>query len=136
MDRKRTAALNAHEVSVLIDLLESRPDLISGKLGGSYPNVAAVRMAWEEVASQLNILGSGVIRTGLEIKKKWIDLKYRTKRKASEISQATLQRGGGPPFAQKLSDVELKIMALIGRTCVEGVCGQEFDSTYVQLKVS
>jgi hypothetical protein len=84
---------------------------------------------WDNVASIVNACGLGLERTGPQIKNKWMDLKYRTKKKASVLKNDLLKTGGGPRKEKPLTDIEQRILALIGETCVSGIQGLDFDST-------
>ncbi|XP_035233996.1 myb-related transcription factor, partner of profilin-like isoform X1 [Stegodyphus dumicola] len=126
---QRSSNFSVRELEVLVNSLESYKELVSGELGKSYANLNEQKEAWSEIAEILNSVGLGVKRTGQQVKNKWIDLKSRTKKKAAKIKNNHFGTGGGPSTNMKLSYVEEKVLALIGKTCVEGITSLEFDTS-------
>lgn len=66
--------------------------------------------------------------------KYWHVLKCRTKSKAADMRRSHGSTGGGPNKATPLSDLEERIVAIIGKVAVEGIAEVRipFDvSTYL-----
>lgn len=51
----------------------------------------------------------------------WSDLKNNTKKKASRLYRAAQGTGGGPPSNLKLSDLEQRVLSLVGTQAATGI---------------
>ncbi|XP_062598292.1 uncharacterized protein LOC134259714, partial [Saccostrea cucullata] len=63
-------------------------------------------------------------RTSAEIIKKWRDISSQTKKKEAHYRRELVRTGGGPaPAPVNSSDIGQKVVAIIGKTSIEGVEG-------------
>lgn len=111
---------------MLVSLLEERRELVTGEVGGTYATSSDLRKAWEEVTNAVNSVG-GMRRTIVEIKDKWMCLKCRTKKKAQALQLRRSPQQPGVdldllPKKEPLTAVEERIIELIGRPLVYGIC--------------
>ncbi|XP_047033905.1 uncharacterized protein LOC124640263 isoform X2 [Helicoverpa zea] len=80
---------------------------------------------WEELAQLLNSDGSGDSKTVDKWKKVWSDYKNNTKKKAARLHRAASGTGGGPAMHIKLSDLELRVLNMIGAQVATGLAVAE-----------
>ncbi|CAG9840812.1 unnamed protein product [Diabrotica balteata] len=77
--------------------------------------------------------GSSYIKLTESIQKKracikvWIDLKNKVKKKDSVIRNSRTQTGGGPPLKGILTDLEERIIRIIGDTAIYGLSSSRDD---------
>ncbi|CAG5047258.1 unnamed protein product [Parnassius apollo] len=69
---------------------------------------------WEKLAQLLNSDGSGGTKSTEKWKKVWSDYKNNTKKKAARLHKAAKGTGGGPAIHGKLTDLEQRVLNLIG----------------------
>ncbi|XP_035225631.1 myb/SANT-like DNA-binding domain-containing protein 4 isoform X2 [Stegodyphus dumicola] len=108
MGCKRAENYNPLEVMTLLSCIENKPELAISNLGGTCKTLADIDKAWDQVAAEISSLRLGVKRSGSDIKRKWIDLKCRTKKKAEAIEKEPNKEGG-----QKLSEVEKRVLSVL-----------------------
>lgn len=123
--RARASKYSVEELDILLKYLENSPELILGEMGSK----GEVSSEWENIATFVNSCGMGIERTGEQIRAKWTDLKYRVKKKASTIHHSLIKTGGGPPSKLKLTDLEERVLNLIGSKCVRGITNLDYDSS-------
>lgn len=112
--RLRRPNFKQEELETLVTLLEERPELASGKIGGLYCNADAQRLAWQEVAALVSGVGEAE-RTGREIREKWIDFKSRVKqkyRKIKDVEDGIAEEG----IAIPLTPLEVRILDMVNAT--------------------
>ncbi|XP_049886576.1 uncharacterized protein LOC126381076 isoform X2 [Pectinophora gossypiella] len=80
---------------------------------------------WEELTTFLNSDGSGDTKTTEKWKKVWSDLKNNTKKKAARIHRAASGTGGGLALTIKLTDLEQRVLNLIGMQAATGLAVAE-----------
>ncbi|KAL4719957.1 hypothetical protein ACJJTC_010361 [Scirpophaga incertulas] len=78
---------------------------------------------WERVADLMNSAGDGALKSGPEWSKYWVDLKAKLKRKNRLIRDARSETGGGPSTADEFTDIELKLLYLLGSDYGQGLPG-------------
>ncbi|CAG9832746.1 unnamed protein product [Diabrotica balteata] len=71
----------------------------------------------EILSTQLNGV-SGPKKSSQKWQRVWIDLKNKVKKKASVIRNSRTQTGGGPPLKGILTDLEERIIRIIGDTAI------------------
>ncbi|KAK4882662.1 hypothetical protein RN001_005981 [Aquatica leii] len=91
----------------------------TGKFQGPNGKVQ-YRKLWEELTLQLNSAGLGQ-RTTEKWQKTWTDFKYTLKKKASAYQQGLHQTGGGPAKIPKLTELEVRILNVLGTTFYAGL---------------
>ncbi|XP_045509813.1 uncharacterized protein LOC123705184 isoform X2 [Colias croceus] len=75
---------------------------------------------WEELASKLNAHGSGASKSGYRWKRYWADLKHKVKARASAQRRAASGTVGGPGCKDDLSEIDKKVLAIIGEAAAYG----------------
>lgn len=80
------------------------------------------RAAWEEVAKDVSAV-SAVKRSAAEVKKKWVWVKSKAKSNAVALKKDRVRTGGGPKAVDDLSELDSRVIDVIGDTCINGVTG-------------
>lgn len=119
--KQRKAKFTDRELESLVDNVSIQYTVISAKFSDVLTNKHKIE-AWRKVKESVNAVGTSA-RTVEEIRRKWDDLKSRTKKKASDHKKNIIGTGGGEPPADDLSEIEQKIIDLIGNTVVYGITG-------------
>lgn len=104
---------------IFVDFFGTYPDLAKGRFSASSNGKDLYKKLWNELTLQLNSLGLGE-KTTEKWQKTWSDFKCGLKKKAAEISRMQRITGGGPPFEKKLTEVEMKLLAILGETFYKG----------------
>lgn len=102
---------------VFLDYAEKYPQIITGKFQSLNGKQEQQKM-WTKISEKLNALGMGE-KSAQKWKAAVIDWKSKTKTKAAQIKSHITKTGGGGP-AKKLSEIEERLLALIGWTAVHG----------------
>lgn len=97
---------------VMVEFMEDHLDFARNKLLG-HDGKQNRKTMWEVLTTQLNGV-NGPKKTSQKWQRVWIDLKNKVKKKASEIKQSLTRTGGGPPIKVVLSDLEQRILNIIG----------------------
>jgi hypothetical protein len=98
----------------ILDGNSSRPDVQKKK-----------KEKWEEFVNQLNALNpTAARRTVEEVKKKWQNMKLKSKEKNAANKREIMKTGGGSSKAMLLSAAEELILTNLGDTPqFSGICG-------------
>ncbi|KAK4882220.1 hypothetical protein RN001_005539 [Aquatica leii] len=104
---------------IIVNFVENYPVVATGKFQGPNGKVQ-YRKLWEELTLQLNSAGLGQ-RTTEKWQKTWTDFKYTLKKKASAYQQGLHQTGGGPAKIPKLTELEVRILNVLGTTFYAGL---------------
>jgi hypothetical protein len=80
------------------------------------------KLIWEKIAEDTNRIG-GRDRTGEQCRKKWADIKSKTKEKLSSNKRSFMATGGGPSHVIPLSQEEEEMAELLPSECVTGLEG-------------
>ncbi|XP_064639555.1 nuclear apoptosis-inducing factor 1-like [Lineus longissimus] len=122
--QKRKANFSETEKRVLLSDVEKYYSIINGKFGDSV-TMQRKNETWKKITDHVNA-ASTCLRTVDEIKKKWEDLKTRTKRKATGIKKTVNETGNVPlkdTPVEQLTDVENRIVGLLGVIRTQGIDG-------------
>ncbi|XP_045506194.1 uncharacterized protein LOC123702477 isoform X1 [Colias croceus] len=74
---------------------------------------------WEDLTVILNSEGSGDTKSCEKWKKAWSDFKNNTKKKAARVHRASI--GTGPAVYAKLTDLELRVLKMLGVRVAKGL---------------
>jgi hypothetical protein len=77
---------------------------------------------WARTTQSVNACGVSLLTVD-DIRKKWDDLKWRTKAKAAQLNKETSVTGGGKRVRIELTNLERRILSLLGETRVKGMKG-------------
>ena len=119
--RQRKAKFTERELSVLVDEIEGNYQIISAKFTDAVTNDKKNKV-WIAITNNVNAV-SCVQRTVDEIRRKWDDLKSRTKKKANDVKKDRQKTGGGEREEPDLTEFEQRVINLIGTTVVYGLKG-------------
>ena len=117
---KKSRNFSAAEVEVLIENVEKYKTILNSRLKNSVTN-ADKRRVWEKICTRINAV-SCVTRTADQVKKKWSDVSSQTKcKEAVRRRERRLTGGGNQP--SELSQIEQKVVGILGETAISGVTG-------------
>ena len=77
---------------------------------------------WKAIATSVNAVGQ-TERSVNDLRRKWDDIKSRTKKRANEIKKDGNKTGGGEMNARSLTELEELIISIIGDKLVYGIKG-------------
>ncbi|XP_028164383.1 uncharacterized protein LOC114355640 isoform X2 [Ostrinia furnacalis] len=103
----------------MVEFMEKYGDL--SKPSGGPRGRHFIQMKWKELAEKLNSDGTGDSRSEEKWRKVWSDLKNNTKRKLAKINRAASGTGGGPALRLSLTDLENRVMQIIGVEAATGM---------------
>ncbi|KAM3961998.1 uncharacterized protein ACR2FA_003889 [Aphomia sociella] len=117
------------QLEELLDYLAMHPALAKG-VGHGARTKEKVDREWNKIARKLNALGSGSTKNGQRWRRYWADLKHKAKYRAAAKRQNNTGTGGTPSTRGELTEVEQKILSIIGDAAV---CGnnQQFTPVFV-----
>ncbi|KAJ8939900.1 hypothetical protein NQ318_023240 [Aromia moschata] len=95
---------------------KKNPVIATGKFVGPQGR-DTYRKLWAETTQKLNGHGFGA-KTTEKWQKTWTYFKYNLKRKAAQIRKSLYQTGGGPSEGGELSELELKLLDILGENFV------------------
>ncbi|KAJ8704007.1 hypothetical protein PYW07_013301 [Mythimna separata] len=107
------------QLEELLDYLADHSTLVKSVGLGSRSKESIDRQ-WNDLARKLNGFGSGSSKTGDRWKKYWADLKHKTKSRLAKRRQDALGTGGGPSTQEDVSEIDKKVLAIIGDKSVYG----------------
>ncbi|KAL0879512.1 hypothetical protein ABMA27_003254 [Loxostege sticticalis] len=107
------------QFTIMVEFMERYGDLSkpSGGPHGRQHNIAK----WKELTNKLNSEGSGDSRNEEKWRKVWSDFKNGTKKKAAKLRNSMRGTGGGPALKICLTDLEQRVMAIIGEQAATGM---------------
>ncbi|KAL0868680.1 hypothetical protein ABMA27_008131 [Loxostege sticticalis] len=100
-----------YQFEMLVTFMEEHGDLFGSRTLTPKEKIKTLTN-WEEFCDMLNRDVSGDSKDSTKWKKVWSDFKNNTKKKYSRIQEAI--KAGGPPSQAKLSELEHRVLALIG----------------------
>lgn len=117
--KKRKSNFAACEVSAIMEGIGKRMTTVNAKFTDSVTNAKKMK-AWQEIAELVNTV-SPVGRSVEEVKKKWEDMKTRTKKRAMEVrSVGLLGDDDSAQIRSYLTEYELRVLYLLGDAAVGG----------------
>ncbi|XP_078310027.1 uncharacterized protein LOC144618183 isoform X2 [Crassostrea virginica] len=126
---KRSANWSSEEEVVLVEEIGKREGILFGKMkGDGCIKIGEIRnRGWQEVADVLNARFSSQKREAQDVKKKYYNIKQRSKEKLDQIKRP--KTGGGKPV-QLTSAEDLFLLGMEGRPQIEGLpFGVDTDAT-------
>ncbi|XP_050064628.1 uncharacterized protein LOC126553522 isoform X2 [Aphis gossypii] len=135
MDKKRQKKVTDEQKVLLVSLLENNPRLVSCKFGADFSFDDSIKK-WKSIISELESCSTGPKGKSVDDwKRTWSDLKRNVKEKAAKI-RSYRATGGGEASKEKLSELEERIVGIIGEIMIEGHKRvHEFGSPCVKKKV-
>ncbi|KAL4719625.1 hypothetical protein ACJJTC_014712 [Scirpophaga incertulas] len=111
------------QFELLITFMEQHGDLT--KLCSDANGRLQSLRKWEQLKELLNSDGSGDSKATEKWKKVWSDFKNNTKKKAARLHREAHRTGGGPANFAKLSNLEERVLNLIGISNATGLAVEE-----------
>lgn len=105
--------------NIIIQFAELHPQIITNKFISPMHGKRNLKDLWEELSVKLNSLGHGT-RSVEEWKKCLADWKSKTKTKCTKINIYSNKTGGGPAYTGALSNLEERLLSLMGKTAIDG----------------
>ncbi|CAH1993081.1 unnamed protein product [Acanthoscelides obtectus] len=112
--------VSASQIDELLDFLESHPSLAKGSVGLGGRSKETIERKWDELAICMNGHGTGATKNGQRWRRYWIDLKHRVKSRVAQYRQDVTGTGGGPANVESFSEIDRRIMALLGEAAIFG----------------
>ncbi|XP_046402673.1 uncharacterized protein LOC124168457 [Ischnura elegans] len=107
----------------MLEYMSEHHELAFNKLVGPHGSQRKEKL-WQELSLKLNSCPSGATKDVGKWVKCWQDWKCDVKQKAAKIRRHSLGTGGGPPLpVTPLSNLEERLLGLIGEVAVTGVEG-------------
>ncbi|XP_045194611.2 myb/SANT-like DNA-binding domain-containing protein 4 [Mercenaria mercenaria] len=119
--KKRRANFSIEELNVLTEEVSCNKRILFEKFSDTVTNEKKGK-CWREIVVKVNAV-SCTERTMDEIRKKWSDWSSSVKVKASKFKTACNKTGGGKLESPKLTELEEKVISIIGPTAVDGIVG-------------
>ncbi|XP_052694429.1 nuclear apoptosis-inducing factor 1-like [Crassostrea angulata] len=131
--KERKKNFSAKEIEILVEEVEKNRAILFASHKDVNTNQKKNK-CWKDICSLINSV-SVQERSPAEICKKWRDLSSQTKKKEAEFRRDMSKTGGGPaPTPVNTSDLSQKVVAIIGKTSIEGIDGG-FDTDLENLDV-
>ncbi|CAG4938799.1 unnamed protein product [Parnassius apollo] len=111
--RKRTSRVTSGQLEILLSKLEASPHLYTRKFSG-LQGKEIFEKGWREVADELNQLPNGYVKTPEQWITVWRDFKSRACTKAAKLRRERMRTGNQGITTAPLTEVEKKIVSLIG----------------------
>nr|XP_022319969.1 nuclear apoptosis-inducing factor 1-like isoform X2 [Crassostrea virginica] len=130
--KERKMNFTAREVEILVEEVEKNKTVLFAPHKDVNTNNKK-NQCWNEIRCLINSIGIQE-RTSAEIVKKWRDISSQAKKKEAQFRREQVKTGGGPPpLPVNTNDIDQKIVAIIGKTAVEGIeGGLDTDDTNVE----
>lgn len=116
----RSRAYTYEEINTLLSGLEANKELVTKEFNEVSSSLEQ-KKTWQLITNLVNEIGCNN-RKMSHIRKKWYDLKSRTKSKFAKIHQSKSKKS---PTA-----IEKKVLNLIGKNCVESIGEQDTYETF------
>ncbi|KAI4455788.1 hypothetical protein MML48_9g00001731 [Holotrichia oblita] len=110
---RRAANFTSEEIDLLIDLVKSKKDIIECKKTDRIL-WKDKDTAWENIATQFNLLSGQIYRSAIVLRKKYENIKKRTKQKFSDNRCHVTGTGGGPSSHVIFTHVDEEVKDLLG----------------------
>jgi len=102
----------------LVSFLTSHPEMVKNKFSAKV-TFAGVQKLWETLTNAVNAQpGAKKDKEGWQ--KTWADLRRQTRKRAADIIKDIRKTGGGESSVPPLSDIENRVIALVGETSATG----------------
>ncbi|XP_065370741.1 uncharacterized protein LOC135962776 [Calliphora vicina] len=114
---KRSRA-SAEQLSQMVDFMVNNPGLAGGKFKKMHGKLECDKK-WAELSETLNCLG-GAVKAVNQWQAVWKELKSRTSTKVRDRKRQQALTGNRPLTQEALSDMERRVVAVIGNDYIEG----------------
>ena len=117
----RRPNFKAEDLELLAECVETHKGELFGKFSSTV-TTQSKSLIWDRIAKKLNSNNITVQRTGEELKRKWTDWASSTKTKNARRKVTRRTTGRGPAVPDP-TDLESKVLLVIGQDSVEGFDG-------------
>ncbi|OWF48802.1 nuclear apoptosis-inducing factor 1-like [Mizuhopecten yessoensis] len=128
--RTRKPNFSVTELSALVEGVMNSREIILGKFSDTVSNEKKKR-EWVIITKAVNAVSSNV-RTTDDVRKKWQDWASVVKGKEAKLKRERAKTGGGTIDGNELSELEQKVIEVLGVTAVHGISGDITDTFDVQ----
>ena len=108
----------SEDFNVLADAVASNKAHLFGRFTNTI-TANSKSSIWRKLSTQINAGNDTVRRTGEEVKRKWTDWSSTIKTKNAKRNVTRRMTGGGPAVPES-TDLELKVLAVIGKDATDG----------------
>ena len=125
--KQRKGKFSDNEVDILVHEVTANLNVIQGR--NSTPTQK--NAIWTEITKKINAISS-TRRQVEDVKKRWQDIKRRTKEKVAFNRSQARKTGAGPPEVQELTMFEEVVQQTLAAEQVEGVEGIDTAETTLE----
>lgn len=112
-EAKRSANFTSKEETILLSLVKKYKDILENKKTDSKINKNKLE-CWKQIEIEFNNDSGQIFRDTLILRKKYDNLKKRTKKKFADEKCYALGTGGGPPQkTPEITDIDKEIKELL-----------------------
>ncbi|XP_054012804.1 uncharacterized protein LOC128894816 [Hylaeus anthracinus] len=129
---KRTGNISRGQKQILIEFVESNPNLTRSNFSADYTCKNGQRL-WQEITNILNA-SPGAKIDWKQWKRTWQDFQGKAKAKQSSINRNLNATGGGPLDTESLSVEEKRVLNIIHATQIKSDCN--IDETPIRFDYS
>ncbi|KAJ8710252.1 hypothetical protein PYW07_009618 [Mythimna separata] len=122
------------QFEMMVEFMEANGDL--SKPSGGPRGRNFINMKWKDLTNKLNSEGTGESRSEEKWRKVWSDYKNNCKKKCAKINRAVNGTGGGPALQLTLTDLENRVMQLIGVQAATGMVVEEAGFQWEAAEIS
>ncbi|XP_039274679.2 uncharacterized protein LOC120348552 [Styela clava] len=120
---KRAKCFSPDEIEALVSGVSQHREQVFGAYSQSV-TTQTKRAAWRDISNKVNSVNiTGSIRTDSQIEHKWYDMKSNAKKRVSLYRKDLKKTGGGTITAKPPTEMDYRIIALMGNESVEGIPG-------------
>ena len=117
--KHRRPNFTSEDLNVLADAVASNKAHLFGKFTNTI-TANSKSSIWGKISTQINAGNDTVRRTGEEVKRKWTDWSSTIKTKNAKRNVTRRMAGGGPAVPES-TDIDLKVLAVIGKDATDHV---------------
>ncbi|XP_006014040.1 myb-related transcription factor, partner of profilin [Latimeria chalumnae] len=122
-ERKRKLKFNHQELEILVEDVIKNYDRLFGAEGVRLTPTQRNKI-WEMITIKTNAVGR-TVRSIQDIKKRWADIKIKTKKKLAMDRKTVWRTGGVPHIPSSLSPLEQRVMSTFHRANLVSVAGTD-----------
>lgn len=112
-EAKRSANFTSKEETILLSLVKKYKEILENKKTDSKINKNKLE-CWKQIETEFNNESGQIFRDTLILRKKYDNLKKRTKKKFADEKCHALGTGGGPPKKPpEITDIDMEIKELL-----------------------
>ncbi|XP_072402984.1 uncharacterized protein [Diabrotica undecimpunctata] len=130
MDARRAPNFTAQEEKILVSLAKKYSHILENKMSNVDMNTKKV-VAWKKIEEEYNSSVGSNFREVKVLRKKYENIKKRSKRKFADEKAHVMGTGGGSQMDSQINEIDIDIKEILG-TRLEGLHSEFDDDAVVQ----